>query len=130
MKRLKEGSGFYIGTSLLAVFAFIMIVLGAIGLATATERIEGEVLGKEPRQQAFLGGTPDFLVVNGTGKVKVDAEMYHSYNVGDHFNETMPKATHGIGYDIMNLFDAMLPIMVIVVVLTIVSGLYWRANVW
>ena len=102
------------------IFVFVLLGMVMVGFYVSgqTELVEGQVLGKEPRQTRFLGGTPDFLIINGTGKVSAEVEQYHRYYVGDWFSEEISKAQFGLGYDIMQMIEALLPIIIIMMVFT------------
>jgi len=102
------------------IFIFVLLGLVMVGFYVSgqMELVEGQVLGKEPRQTRFLGGTPNFLIVNGTGKVSAGVEQYHRYQVGDWFSEEISKAQFGLGYDIMQTIEILLPIIIILTVFT------------
>lgn len=103
-----------------AIVLFVAYSAGLIMLVAILEvnhdLIEGEVLGKEPRQAAFLGGTPNYLIINGTGKVVVDVELYHGYDVGEWFSEDLSWSRFGNGREI----SVMIPFGLLVGVLLLV----------
>ncbi len=107
----------------LGIFAVMVGLI--IHYETTDVQVEGEVIGKEPRQQAFLGGTPNFLIINESGKIQTDAETFHSYEVGDTFNESVRLSQTGSGYEVMDFITALLPVWIIVVCLAIFSAV-WR----
>jgi len=102
------------------IFVFVLLGMVMVGFYVSgqTELVEGQVLGKEPKDRWFLGGTPNFLIINGTGKVAADTEEYHGYQIGDWFSEETSKAQFGLGYDIMQMIEALLPIVIIMMVFT------------
>ena len=114
--------------TVIMVFTLLGLVIVGFYISGQTELVEGQVLGKEPRQKAFLGGTPNFLVINGTGKVSAEVEQYHSYEVGDWFSEEISKAQFGLGYDIVQMMESLLPIVILLVVITIVTNAYWGSR--
>lgn len=113
--------------ALLAVAVLVAIVCSIVYYETTETDIEGEVLGKENRQVGFMGsGTPDFLIINGTGKVWVDSETFHQYEVGDHFTESIALSKFGTGYEIADVLMAILPLMMVVLVIAIVGPIMMR----
>lgn len=110
----------------LASLLMTSLVVSGYLLTTTEEHIEGEVIGKELRQAAFMGGTPNFLFINGTGKVSVDAETFHGFEVGDYFNESVPIGDFGWGYDGLDLVDALIPLGVIILTLAIIFPIMSR----
>lgn len=113
------------GIVLIIAYLAGLIMLVAI-LGVNHDLIEGEVLGKEPRQAAFLGGTPNYLIINGTGKVVVDVELYHGYDVGEWFSEDLSWSRFGAGREISTLIPFGLMVGVILLVFSMLSGAIGR----
>ena len=104
--------------TIIFIFVFLGFIMVAFYISGQTELVEGQVLGKEPRQTRFLGGTPNFLIINGTGKVSAEVEQYHRYQVGDWFSEEISKAQFGLGYEIMQMIEGLLPIIIMLIAFT------------
>lgn len=101
-------------------FIFIALIIMSIAiLGINHDLIEGEVLGKEPRQAAFFAGTPNYLIINGTGKVVVDVELYHGYEIGEWFSEEIPWSSFGNGREISGLLTFGLIVGIIMLVLSL-----------
>ena len=117
-----------------ATVIFVVVLLGIVMVgfyvSGQMELVEGQVLGKEPRQTRFLGGTPNFLIINGTGKVSAEVEQYHRYYVGDWFSEEISKAQFGLGYEIMQMIEALLPIIIILIAFTAVTYAIMGSRRW
>lgn len=104
-----------------AYFAGLILLVAILGVNH--DLIEGEVLGKEPRQAAFFGGTPNYLIINGTGQVIVDVELFHGYEVGEWFSEDLSWSRFGGGREI----SGMIPFGLMVGVIAIVFSMFSRA---
>lgn len=107
---------------IVAYFAGLIMLVAILGVNH--DLIEGEVLGKEPRQAAFLGGTPNYLIINGTGKVVVDVELFHGYEVGEWFSEDLSWSHFGGGRELSTL----IPLSIMVGVIMLIFSMFSRAT--
>lgn len=115
---------------LLAVMVVIVVV--ALVWLTQPVDVEGEIIGKEESQKAFLSGSPPMLLVNLTDGdpvlVRVSTTEFHQYEVGDWFNDTRARGEVGSGIDNLNMvkpFLTVLPLLfVLVLFYTAMGGRY------
>ncbi len=119
-----------LGWILLAVFVAVLAI--AIFWLCQPVHVEGEIIGKEESQKAFLSNSPPMLVVNLTDEdpvlVAAGRAEFHQYEVGDWFNETRVRGEVGSGISYADMAESFILILPLFIVFnlfaTVIRGRY------